>query len=72
MMLNADVRKGGGELVKCGHLRTGGMKRGHFLWTSFMDDPFWHLQLSTDPCSLLPSGVLLRYLLRGVNFVYDV
>src|SRR6218665_2057035 len=23
MMLNADVRKGGGGLVKCGHLRTG-------------------------------------------------
>src|SRR6218665_1666909 len=33
--------KGGGGLVKCGHMRTGGggMKRGHFLQTSFMDDP---------------------------------
>src|SRR6218665_1740835 len=34
--------KGRGGLVKCGHLRTGGrrgMKRGHFLRTSFMDDP---------------------------------
>ena len=43
MMLNADVHKGGdGGLVKCGHLRTGGggMKKGHFLQTSFMDDPF--------------------------------
>src|SRR6218665_3777311 len=41
MMLNADVRRGGGGLVKCGHLRTGGggMKRDHFLRTSFMNDP---------------------------------
>ena len=39
MMLNSDVRKGGGGLIKCGHLQMGGggMKRGHFcgrpLWT---------------------------------------
>ena len=39
MMLNADIRNGGGGLVKCGHLRTGGYENGSFLRTSFMDDP---------------------------------
>src|SRR6218665_117912 len=38
---NADVRKGGRGLIKCGHLRTGGgeVGKGVFLWTFFMDDP---------------------------------
>src|SRR6218665_3038755 len=42
MMLNADVRKGGGwsNADTCGQ-GGGGMKRGHFLRTSFMDDPLW-------------------------------
>jgi len=36
-------RGGGGGLVKCVHLQTGGgVKRGHFLGTSFMDDPYVH------------------------------
>src|SRR6218665_3260181 len=38
---NADVRKGGRGLIKCGHLRTEGgeVGKGVFLWTFFMDDP---------------------------------
>jgi len=40
MMLNTDVRMGGGGLVKFGHLRTGGSENRSFLRTSVMDDPY--------------------------------
>ena len=47
IMLNADVVKEGGGLVKCGQLRTGGdRKMGHFLWTSFTDDPSLNIYFS--------------------------
>jgi len=34
-------QRGDEELIKCGHLWTGGggIKRGHFLRMSFLDDP---------------------------------
>ena len=46
MMLNADVRKGGRGLVKCGHLRTGGWGyvKGSFLRMSGVLDLFWGLK----------------------------
>jgi len=43
MMLNADVRKGEGSLVKCGHLRTEGRgtKRGLFCGHPLWMTPYW-------------------------------
>src|SRR6218665_806046 len=68
MMLNADVRKRGKVLlVKCGHLRTGGgvMKSGHFLRTSFMDDPLMNALYVIFLC----ARALLVTRIRGHPFM---